>query len=126
MIATLVGILLYGATPGEHAPCIRRDDYGAMDGEHLTLDISIIQAGVHDSIEARQSDCPGAAPITLYANGPALRKLLDAHIGRGNGMAHARVTGIVRLLPAPPGGEARLALRLIRVESAWVAAAATP
>jgi hypothetical protein len=103
MTFALLPLVLIAAPSGQpvRPPCIDLSVARQIEGEEVTLDVTIIQAGVHDDIDVRQDDCPGGIPILLYDGGVAMQELVDLHVKRAGGVAHARVQGIIEITQKP-------------------------
>ena len=119
MIFALLPLALTAAPSGQPVthPCIDLSIARQIEGEKVTLDVTIIQVGVHDDMEVRQDHCPNGIPILLHDGGAALQELVDLHVKRAGGVARARVAGIIEIPQTPPSLEsnAHLNLRLLRV-----------
>jgi len=97
-----------------------------LQGTTIELSVSIVQIGVHDSIEALQDGCGDPIPIVLYGGGEAALDLVELHVNRSDGRAHARIEAIVEIPQSPPGLKSmpHLNLRLLRVSKMWIEPAA--
>ncbi|WP_145960957.1 hypothetical protein [Sphingosinithalassobacter portus] len=127
MMGLAISLLLHIGLRPDPVACLDPAQARARAGEQVDLAIAVVQAGVHDSVEAQQVDCPNHNQVLLVGDQRAVRALVDAQVGRNGGVVHARVTGIVQIIPAPPGGGSSVfALRLGRVDDVRVVPASAP
>ena len=112
--------MLQAVQPSTAVNCIDLPVATDLQNREIELDVSVVQIGVHDSIEVQQDGC--SVPIILYEGGPALLDLAAAYVDRARGaVAHARIRGRMEIPQEPPSGAlaSHLNFRHIKVVRAW-------
>lgn len=112
--------MLQTVQPSTDINCIDLQAASGLQNREIELDVSLVQIGVHDSIEVQQDGC--SFPIIMYEGGRALLDLAAVHLDRARGeVAHARIRGRMEM-PQKPASEAppsHLIFRLTKIVRAW-------
>lgn len=88
------------------------------------ISVSVVEPGVHDSIEVRQVGCASPTPIIVYGDERLLADLVDLHMRRSGKVAHARIIGRLELPSYPPNdvGPKFVYFRVQKISAMWLEA----